>query len=179
MPRYALSQRALHWIIAVLVIGVIAGGKVIENFGFEGLRDTFGLDATNAIYTYHKTFGILILALMLVRLALKLRLGKPAYEPPLTRFEHVASNAVHGLFYGLLILMPVLGWLATGAGDFPVQFFSWNLPPILPVDKALSETLYGLHAIVGNAILTLILVHVGAAIWHAAVKKDGVFRRMV
>ncbi len=179
MPRYAFSQRALHWIIALLVIGSIAGGKVIENFGFEGLRDTFGLDATNAIYTYHKTFGILILALMLVRLALKLRLGKPEYDPPLTRFEHIASNATHGLFYGLLILMPVLGWLATGAGDFPVQFFGWNLPPILSGDKALSETLYDLHAIVGNAILTLILVHVGAAIWHTAVKKDGVLRRMV
>ena len=69
--------------------------------------------------------------------------------------------------------------LATGAGDFPVQFFGWNLPPILSGDKALSETLYDLHAIVGNAILTLILVHVGAAIWHAAVKKDGVLRRMI
>lgn len=179
MQRYAPVQRLLHWVIALLVIAVIAGGKIIENYGFEGLKAAFGLDMTNLIYTYHKTFGIVIFALMAVRIAVKISLGKPDYAKPLTRFESAASNAVHGLFYALLLLMPVLGWLATGAGGFPVQFFSWNLPAILSRDDALSKTLYDLHAITGNVILTLVLVHVGAAIWHAAVKRDGVLRRML
>lgn len=180
MPRYSLAQRLLHWLIAVTVIGLLAVGLLIDSYGFEGLVKTYGEGLTNLIYKYHKTFGVLVLAAMVIRLAVKLSLGKPAYARPLTRFEHVASNAVHGLFYVLLIAMPVLGWAATAAGGFPVEFFAWNLPPLLAKDEALSETFYGLHGLVGRALIALIVVHAGAAvIHHGAIKKDGVLRRML
>lgn len=179
MSRYPLIQRILHWSIALVVILVLAGGLTIDAYGFEGLVDAFGQGATNLLYKYHKTFGIIVLAAMALRIIVKLRLGKPAYVRPLTKFERIASNAVHGLFYVLLVAQPVLGWLATGASDFPVEFFGWTLPPILPVDKALGETLYSIHGVVGRILLALIVIHISAALMHGLVKQDGVLRRML
>jgi cytochrome b561 len=178
IPRYHFIQRVLHWLIALLVLGLLAIGALLGNLGFEGLKDLVGLDMTNQLYGYHKTFGILLLILMLLRLTLRRALGSPPYEPPLHWFQRAASLSVHSLFYLALILMPVLGWLATDAGDFPVQFFNLTLPGFIGKDEALSETLFQLHALLAWAILGLILIHIGAALYHWRIKRDGVMRRI-
>jgi cytochrome b561 len=85
---------------------------------------------------------------------------------------------VHGLLYVALLVQPVLGWLATAAGGFPVEFFSSKLPGLIGKDKALSETLYGLHGAVGWTIIALIAIHVAAALMHAFIKRDTVMKRM-
>lgn len=176
--RYSLAQRVLHWVIALLVVPVLAVGITLGLLGFEGTKAAFGSDATNALYTYHKTFGILILGLMAVRIAVRLRRGAPAYETPLTGFERVASRLVHVLLYAVLLVMPVLGWLATAAGGYPVQFFGWNLPGLIGKDKALSETLFWLHGLGGGVLAGLIALHVAGALRHWLVKRDGVMARM-
>ena len=179
MPRYALIQRLLHWLIALMVLGVLAVGLIFAIYdGFNGTKAAFGADMTNLFYKYHKTFGVLILGFMTVRIAVKLALGKPEYSQPLTKFEHAASNAVHGLLYLLLLAMPVLGWLATGASGFPVEFFNWTLPPILSKDKELGALLYELHGICGWLILILVAAHIGAALKHWLIKRDGLMARM-
>lgn len=177
--KYALSQRILHWIIALMVIGAMIVGNILGFLGFSGVKDTFGIDVTNMLYKYHKTFGVIILGLMIIRIIVKVAKGKPAYSPPLTSFEKAASNAVHGLLYLSLIAMPVFGWLGTGANGFPVEFFNWTLPPIVGKDKELGATLMGLHEIFGWVLAALIVVHIGAALQHAFVKKDGVLQRML
>lgn len=178
MHRYALSQRLLHWLIALMVLGVLAVGMIFAILEFDGTLATFGKDTTNALYKYHKTFGVIILAAMIVRIAVKLACGKPDYAVPLTRFEHVASNAVHGLLYLLLILQPVVGWLATGASGYPVEFFGWTLPPILGKDKETGEFLYGLHGVFGWMLLILVGLHIAAALKHTFVNRDGLLWRM-
>ncbi|PWR01594.1 cytochrome B [Meridianimarinicoccus roseus] len=179
MERYTLVQRLLHWIIAVLVLGSLAGGAMLYSFGFEGLRDTFGMDVTNTIYTAHKTLGLLILGLMLLRVAARYGLGVPPPAPTLNGFERAASAAVHGALYVGLIGMTLLGWLATGAGGFPVEFFSGRLPGILPKNEGLSETLFWMHGLVAVGLVGLIALHTGAAMMHWKVKKDGVMERMM
>ncbi len=176
--RYALIQRLLHWLIAFLVVVLLGAGILLGNLGFDGLKETFGADTTNALYKYHKTFGVLLLALMALRLILRLALGAPPYARPLAPWQHTASRAVHGLFYALLIAMPVLGWLGTAAGGYPVQFFEWNLPGLIGKDAKLSETLFDLHGLVGYVLLALILVHVAAALTHWLKWRDGVMERM-
>jgi cytochrome b561 len=176
--RYALAQRLLHWLIVILVLGVLGVGLTLGFLGFDGVKETFGGEVTNALYAYHKTFGVMILALTILRLALRLSLGAPPYRPPLAGFEHVASRAVHGLFYAALLAMPVIGWLATAAGGYPVQFFGWTLPGLIGKDKALSETLFTVHGLVGGAILGLIVLHVAGALRHWLIKRDGVMARM-
>jgi len=177
-PRYNLLQRLIHWAVAVVAIGLLTVGMTLGILGFDGVKNAFGMDATNLLYKYHKSFGVVLLGLMTVRLVLRLILGKPAYHPPLPRFNKVASEIVHGLLYVALIVQPVLGWAATAAGGFPIEFFNTTLPKFLAKDPALSKTLYGLHYDVGLLILALIAIHVGAALMHGYVRRDGVLQRM-
>ena len=176
--RYSLPQRLLHWLIAVMGIGALIGGSTIGFLGFQGMTETFGEDLRNLIYKYHKTFGVLILGFMVIRVIVKLRTPRPEYAVPLTPFERAASGAAHGLLYLCFLAMPALGWLATGASGFPVEFFNWTLPPILGRDKKLGETLFFLHEIVGYLTIALVLGHIGAALRHQFVKKDGLLGRM-
>jgi cytochrome b561 len=176
--RYRPSQRWLHWIIAVLVLGNLAGGLTIDAMGFAGLRDTFGLATTNAIYTGHKTSGILVLVLMLVRLGLRGRFGAPSFAPSMSTPVRRLAAATHVALYVLVIAMPIIGWAATAAGGFPVTFVVWNLPGLVPKNESLSETLFALHGAVGVIILVLLAMHIAGALRHRYVLRDGVFRRI-
>ena len=176
--RYTLVQRLLHWLIALLVLGLLGVGMIFFFLDFEGTKNTFGREVTDALYTYHKTFGIVVFALMILRVGLRLMLGAPPYAQPLPAFQRVASHAVHGLLYLTLLAMPVVGGLATAAGGYPVQFFAWTLPGLVAKDKGLAETLFWLHGVLGWVIIGLLAVHVGAAMMHWLVKRDGVMRRM-
>ena len=178
MPRYTLSHRVLHWVIAVLVLGTLTIGMIFFFLRFEGTLARFGQATTDLLYACHKTFGIVILGLMLLRLAIRVAAGRPGYCPPIAAWERRVSTAVHASLYALLICQPILGWAATAAGGFPVQFFGWTLPGFLAKDAALSATLYGVHGLVGWLILLLILVHVTGALRHWLIKRDGVMARM-
>ena len=176
--RYTVSQRAVHWLVALLVLGNLAGGATLWALGFSGLRESFGLAVTNAVYTGHKTAGILLLGLMLVRLGLRWRHGAPAKPASMSTAVWHLARANHAALYVLLLVMPGLGWAATAAGGFPVQFFAWNLPGLVPENEALANTLFTLHGAVGLAILALAAVHVAGALRHRFVLQDGVLRRI-
>ena len=178
MPRYPLIHRLLHWAIAVIVPVVLTVGMIFMFLEFEGTLAAFGQPATDLLYTYHKSFGIVILALMLLRLAVRLTFGKPPYRPPIAAWERAVSTAVHASLYALLILQPMLGWAATAAGGYPVQFFAWNLPGLLAKDESLSRTLYGVHGLFGWLILILAGLHIAGALRHWLVKRDQVMTRM-
>jgi len=164
-------------VLVVLVFAMLAMGLTLMVLGYQGSVDTFGNDATNSLYKYHKTFGIVVFLLMVLRLALRLLSPPPSYDPPLTTFERVASRSVHHLFYLLLIAMPIGGWMATAAGGYPIQFFDSELPGLIGKNEELSKTLFQLHGIAGLLLLALIVLHVGAAFLHL-LKKDGVMRRI-
>ena len=179
MPKYAPIQRLLHWLIALMALCVLAVGLIFMALGFDGVVKTFGQAGTDLLYKYHKTFGVIILAAMVLRLLARLVHGAPPYAAPLTPFEKAASFVVHRALYLCLFAMPVLGWLATGASGYPVEFFNWRLPPILPKSPPLGEALYTAHGAVGLLLLCLIALHFGAALRHGLIKRDGVVSRML
>jgi cytochrome b561 len=178
MPRYPLIHRLLHWLVVVIVLWQAAVGFTFMFLEFEGTLATFGQPTTDLLYTYHKTFGIVVLGLMLVRLAIRLAFGKPEYRPPISPLERRLSTAVHAGLYAALIVQPVVGWAATAAGGYPVQFFGWVLPGFLSKDPPLGEALYEVHAAIGWIILLLVLLHVAGALRHWLVIRDGVMSRM-
>jgi len=181
MLRYALIQRLLHWLIALIALGVLAIGLTLGILKFEGTKATFGMPATNALYEYHKTFGLILFGLMLLRLFVRLEYGKPPIEGLVAPWERIASAVVQYLLYLALIAQPILGWLATDAADFPVQFFHWNLPQIIDKSdaaKRMGEALYAAHGVVGWSILALLTLHIGGALKHLLVDRSGVTRRM-
>jgi cytochrome b561 len=175
--RYSLIQRLLHWLIAVLVIVLLAIGLTFWTLGYDGTVAMFGDDATNVLYKYHKTFGILVLILMLVRVALRRAFPPPTYSQPLTATERVLSRTTHLLIYVVLLGMPIGGWLATAAGGYPVQFFDWELPGLIGKNDALSERLFQLHGIGGLILTALVVLHTAGGLRHWR-RKDGIMRRM-
>ena len=176
--RYSLTQRLLHWLIALLAIPALGVGLTLGWLGFEGASESFGSAVTNILYAGHKTAGVLILLLMTLRLIVRLVRGTPAPVPTLTPFERIASRAVHDLLYLVLLSLPIVGWLATAAGGYPVQFFAWTLPGLIAKDPALSETLFQVHGALGWALLGLLSLHIAGALMHWLIKRDGVMRRM-
>lgn len=177
--KYTSTQRALHWLIALMVLGVLAGGLTLGFLGFKGVTELLGETGRNILYNLHKTFGLIILAAMVIRLIVKIRSGTPPYDPPLAPWQSLASKIVHKALYICLIAMPILGWLATDAHDYPVEFFTLSVPQFIDKDKALGDLLYELHETVGWIIVALIATHIGAALMHAIVHKDGVIKRMM
>jgi len=175
--RYTLTQRLLHWVIVVLVLGLLAAGLTFWTLGYEGVVGVFGEELTNELYKYHKTFGILVLLLMILRVGLRFAAPPPAYEQPLGTPERLVGGGIHLLFYVLLIGMPIGGWIATAAGGFPVEFFGWELPGLVGKNEALSQAMFQFHGFAGLIVLALIVLHVGAALKHWRLK-DGIMRRI-
>lgn len=177
IPRFTLTQRLLHWLIALFVFGLLAIGFTLWTLGYDGAVANFGNDITNAMYKYHKTFGILVLLLMLGRVALRRLYPAPPYEPPIGGLERFVGGTTHLLFYILLIGMPIGGWIATAAGGYPIQFFEFTLPGLVPKDTELSNLAFTLHGIGGLIIVALLVLHIGAALRHWRLK-DNVMTRI-
>ena len=152
MYRYNGIQRLLHWLVALMVIGLLASGFLVWYLGFDGVTSMLGDARRDMLYEYHKTFGLIVLGLMALRLFVRLERGKPEYEYDIGLLERLLAAIVQYLFYILLIAQPILGWLATDARSFPVEFFSWNLPDFIPKSPQMDDmgkALYKAHTYVG------------------------------
>lgn len=167
--KYNSVARALHWVIAILVIANIAGGLL-----HDPLEDIVSLMPT------HKAMGLTVLALTLVRIGWRFTWTRPPLPPTVTPFQRKASSAVHGLLYLLLLVMPLSGWVMTSAGKYPLSWF--GLFSIPKFDLTQDDPAYGIshemHEILGWVMLALVAIHVAAALYHHFVVKDAVLRQM-
>lgn len=178
MSRYARPLRLIHWIAALIVGAVLMGGLLIGFLGFKGVTDLLGGPGRDFLYQYHKTGGLIILLVMLFRIHLRRRHGKPDYNPPIEAWEKKISGIVQYALYGALIAMPLLGWFATDALDYPVEFFAWDLPQIIPKNESVGGFLFGAHEWLGWGIVVLLGLHIGGALKHAVIAKDQVLNRI-
>ncbi len=172
---YAPVQRALHWLMAAMIFGLIGVGLWIPTVGDDPADRPF----KDLLYDIHKWTGIVVLALAVWRL--RLRMTRPVADVPgLTRFEAFASRRAHQLVYLLMILMPLTGWASSSALGFPVVWLGvLPLPDIAPRDTALGFRLLDVHRTLAWTLIVVLAVHVGAALRHHFVQKDGVLRRML
>jgi cytochrome b561 len=128
----------------------------------------------------HKSLGLTVLLLVIARVAYRLIVGKPPYKQPLHRFNQVGSTTAHLLLYGLMILMPVTGYVFTGAGGHPLPFYGlFEWPSVVPKDKALSQLAGTFHYWGAWAICSVLIVHILVVVWHSLAKRDEVFGRML
>jgi len=171
--RYALIQRLLHWIIAFLVLGALAGGWIIHEFKAKD----FPKGVYSQIYDLHKAVGFIVLMLMVCRIFTRVIYGAPTPHPGLANWQRVASNIVHFGFYALLIVQPILGIIGVWTFPAPIPILDTLIDNPLTKDRALSSTVFDLHEIVGKILIALAVLHIGGAFMHIF-KRDGVFRRM-
>ncbi len=177
--RYSAVAVVLHWTIAILIIGQIAGGLYMHR-----------LPNTSAIkfdlYQLHKSFGLTILALMLIRLGWRLMHRPPGLPSAMPPWQKWIARATHWTFYALLILTPLVGWamVSVSPKDIPTEWFGAVHVPHLPffdgvIDRARVEDLYKeIHEYLAFAILYLLALHVGAALKHRFVDRDNVLQSM-
>jgi cytochrome b561 len=172
---YSPLQKSLHWLIAVLVVGMIAVGVYMTR---RGIATSF--DAVTAVlYTYHKTIGFLVLWLVVLRAAVRVTRGVPAPEPSLNALQRIASEVTHLGIYALLIIVPVLGWVGVSAFGATGIIGGFSLPSLVGQDERLAKTVLWLHGWAAIILGALVAAHVGAALMHKIFLKDGVFDRMM
>jgi cytochrome b561 len=162
----------LHWSIAILVILMMIGGKTMGDLP-NGPDKMW-------VYSMHKSMGLTILALMLLRLVWRLFDPRPAAPPGLGKLARTASRTVHASFYVLLIVMPISGWLYNSASNFPLKWFGlFSVPALSGPDKELKHFAHEVHETVFLIILGVLVLHVAAALKHHFIDRDSVLRRML
>lgn len=170
--RYPPLSKLLHWLIALAVLVTIPVALVMVRVGEGPLQDS--------LYNLHKALGIVILVLMLLRLVNRLLVGAPAPEPGIARWQQALSSAVHGTLYVLLLAMAVVGYVANSAFGASVPFFGlFDIPPMMEKNEPLADTLFALHRWAGFLVALLVILHIGAALFHHVILRDGVLRRML
>jgi cytochrome b561 len=130
------------------------------------------------LVSIHKPLGITILILALLRLAVRLRRGAPPLPVDLPPVMKLAAKLSHVALYLLMIAMPLIGWAMLSAADYPVVVAGMHLPRIAPVDASLHSMLWKAHQSLAFAFFALFLLHMAAALFHALVRRDGVFESM-
>ena len=172
MASFPLMSRVLHWlmaitILAMLFIGLFMASSVGPNYHW--------------LVTLHRPLGIAILVLALLRLGNRLRSSVPPLPHDLPPLLKRAATASHILLYGLMIVLPLVGWGMLSAGGVPIPLWGQSLllPPILPHNPVLWSWFRFAHSILAFVLFGLVLAHIGAAVFHGLIRRDGVLRSMV
>ena len=178
--RYTGVAIALHWLIAALILlNLYLGWRMSFEKGM----------AQFATFQLHKSVGISVLAFSLVRLAWRLSHRPPPYPRDQARWERVTASAVHWTFYGLMIVMPLTGWIIVSASplNLPTLLFKTipfpHIGPVhdlaMPMRKAIEDNVGAVHGLLAYGFAALIVLHVAAALKHQFVDRDDELSRML
>jgi cytochrome b561 len=170
---YSTAARRFHWWTVLLMAVQVPIGLFMVRYGAA----TDFAAPTGQFYDTHKLIGLTILLLALVRLGYRLKHGAPADEPTLEPWEKVVSHITHWAIYALIIIVPLLGWLAISYYG-PFAPFGIKLPALAAQDDAKATQVFFLHMLAAYALIVLLGMHVGGALMHYVIKKDGVLARM-
>lgn len=169
---YGAVAKFLHWSIVILII---AQYVIIESAG--ELAD--GPEKL-AVIARHKSLGMLVLVLALVRIAWKLANGRNPGPVPMPRAQRIAAAGGHGLLYVLILAQPLSGWLMSSAAGYPPGFFGlFEFPMLVGKDHGAHEFYEEVHELLFNAIVAIAVLHALAALYHHVLKKDDTLRRML
>ncbi|WP_313295171.1 cytochrome b [Pseudomonas sp.] len=158
--------RLLHWLMALLILIML----------FIGVSMVGDLSPRHPLLVeLHKATGLALLLLVVIRIGVRLSLPHPALPADLPSPQRLAAKASHWLLYALMLAMPLLGWAMLSAGGYPRPL---QLPAIAPHDLQLYAVLRQAHGWAGYLLFATVLIHLGAALMHALVRRDGVLRSM-
>lgn len=168
---YGLVSRALHWLMAAGVLFMLGLGLTLVRME-PGLANLW-------LFGLHKTIGIVMLKLVILRLIWHRISPPPLPLGPPDAWQTRLARLAHGMLYALLLIIPLSGWSASSATGIDVMIFDrWTLPPLAPVSETWESAAFTLHAIATRALIGLLALHVAGALWRAWVG-DGTLRRMV
>ena len=168
---YACSLRLIHWLMAILIIGLLGVGLYMEDM--PASPDKY------ALYDLHKSFGIVALVFILLRLTARFTTSIPAPLPTHQGWEGVLARLIHITLYATMILMPLSGWAMSSFGGHPVALFGVNLPSLVAPDKELGGLMRSIHGLSANIMIGAITLHILGALKHHFIDRDATLARML
>jgi len=170
--RYDPVAVALHWALGVALLAQIAFGFALDTIAPRGTP------ARSDVINLHKSCGIVLGLLIALRLAWRLRHPPPAWSAALSTLHQRAATVGHRALYACMLLMPLSGYVASNFSRRGVRFFGHAWAPWGPDLPAVYGFFNGVHVVTAFVFAALVLGHVAFAVWHAAVRRDGVLERM-
>jgi cytochrome b561 len=170
--RYGVVTQVLHWTIVALII---------VQYLLANQADALPLGSAKiAVLARHKSFGMTILFLALLRLGWRWLNPVPQTPATLPRWQQIAAKISHMGLYALLLVTPLLGWMMSSARNFPVSWFGlFTLPDLVSPNRPLYDFMHEAHEVAAKLIFVLALVHAAAALKHHFIDRDNVLRRML
>lgn len=177
--QYGTVAKWFHWITVGLIAIALPTGFVIK-FITEASDSVYKM----GFYAIHESAGLTILLTAIARILWKLTHKAPPHQPELPAVLRIAATATHHGLYAMLIIQPLLGFFATNAWGFPLQgqtaYLGFiNLPKFMETSEGLANVLSWAHTIGGYLFVVLLVGHIGGAIFHHAIRRDGTLMRML
>jgi len=170
--RYTNTAIAVHWLIALLILAAFPLGIYMSDMALSPLK--------LKLISYHKWLGVTVFLLAVARLAWRAGHTPPPLPGTIPLWQQRAAHGLHFLLYVLLFAIPLSGWLMSSAKGFQTVYLGLvPLPDLIGKDKALGHLLENVHATLNFAMLALLLAHVGAALKHQYIDRDGTLARML
>jgi cytochrome b561 len=169
--RYTRTAIGLHWLIAVLVIFQFAWGWWMQDIPKQPVGPR--VDAFNL----HKSIGMTILALMVVRILWRVSHSPPRL-PAMPQWQARVALANHVLLYAALVVQPLVGYLGSEFSGFPVKLFGLTLPSWAGKNAAMKDLMSTIHLATSWVIAVTVVLHIAAALKHALVDRDRLLARM-
>lgn len=184
--RYGSLARALHWLTVLMIFAIIPLG-IVANDAAHAVRapgatpDAQDLARAATLFSLHKTLGVAIFLLALLRVAWAAGQPKPRPLHPDRRIETWLADTVHWLLYGSILLVPLTGWVhhAATTGFAPILWPLGQSLPFVPKSEGLAALTAGLHVVLERVLVVAILLHVAGALKHHFIDRDATMRRML
>lgn len=170
--RYTAVAQLFHWVVAALIVTQFALAWTADGLPL-GIRKL-------ALLARHKSFGMTVLVLAILRLSWRLTHPPPELPSGMRPIERTLARATHMAFYGLLLVMPLTGWMMSSAKNYSVSWFGlFTWPNLIGKNDAAFNLLRSTHDYLSGALLALAVLHVLAALKHHFWNKDDVLSRML
>ena len=170
--RYTRTAITLHWLIALLIVAAFPLGLVMSDMALSPLK--------LKLVSYHKWLGVSVFLLVVARLAWRVGHTPPPLPATIPLWQRRAAHGLHHLLYLLLFAIPLSGWLMSSAKGFQTVYLGvLPLPDLVGKDKMLGDALREVHETLNYILLTLVVLHVGAALKHHFVDRNSILARML
>lgn len=171
-PHYTPVAKTLHWLMAVLLFGLLALGFIMTDLPLSPQK--------LQLYSWHKWAGVTAFLLALVRLAWRATHRPPPLPDHMPKVMQFAAHAGHALLYGLMAAIPLSGWLMSSAKGFQTVWFGvLPIPDLLEKNQELGNLLQTVHLSLNLLLVAVLAGHIGAALKHYFIDRDDVLTRML
>jgi cytochrome b561 len=170
--KYSREIRLLHWLMAAIIIILLAVGLIMT-----GLQKSDPLRGT--LYALHKSFGVTVLLLAVIRLVLRLSQGAPALPEVISKAERCLAKLGHWALYGFMFVMPLSGITMSMSYGLSVKWFGLPLPHLMGVDKVRGALAGDIHSYAAYALIGMIALHAGAVVIHYYRQRVNLLKRMI